>query len=176
MSLISINSKFRKDPFYRYKMQPVLVKTVDRGQYGTTTILNLKEISNTLYHPPDILFKFISYDLGAKCDINKGTINGSYTVSTIQTSIDKYINNFILCVDCSVPEIDPELKGKKKKVTCMMHCAACGHTNKLVSTDKAIDKTIKLIIKDLQSGNEWKKHTKNYEIDDLQDDFDNFGF
>jgi translation initiation factor 2 subunit 2 len=176
MSLISINSKFRQDPYHRYKMQPVLIKTVNRGQYGTTTILNMKEISNSLHHPEEILFKFISYDLATSCDVKRGTITGAYTINIVQDSIDKYINNFILCVTCSVPEIDPELEGKKKKIKCNMHCAACGSTNKLTSADKAVDKTIKLIIKELQSNREWRKHSKNYDEVELCDDFDNFGF
>ena len=178
MSLISINSTQRKDPYCRYKMKSVMIKTVEQGQYAKTTIINIDEISDSLYHPPDILFKFIGFNLGTQADFKKKTLKGSYESNVIQKSIDKYIDNFVLCNKCSIPEIDPEIEGKKKKVACIMHCAACGTTHKLASTDKAVDKTIKLIIKDLQSGNEWKKHKQDLvdpvmnKITDMMNDFD----
>ena len=161
--LISINSFNRNDPDQRYKMQSVQVKITEQGQYSTTTIINTREISDDLYHPEDILFKFLGYDLGTMGDIKKKTLKGSYKEEVVQQSIDKYVQNFALCSKCHAPEITPELEGKKKHVNCKMTCIACGKAKILSSDNVVINKTIKLIIKDLQSGREWKKHASRYD-------------
>ena len=173
MSSISINSEHRNDPHCRYKMQAVSIKSVDQGQYAKTTIFNLKNISESLYQPEEIIFKFIGYDLGTSGDFKKMTLKGYYHPHEIQGSIDKYIQTFVLCSKCAIPEVDPELAGKKKRTTCTMHCAACGHINTLLGTNSTIDKPHKLINKDIQGGNEWRKHKMDLkkETDNTFDDF-----
>jgi len=174
MSQISVNPKHRNDPYHRYKMPAVKSKITNRGNGTFTTIENMLNISESLYHPDDILFKFISYDLATCCDFKKKTLKGAYKNDVIQDSLDKYISYFVLCHKCSIPETTAEIEGKKKKAICKMDCMACGTLSKLDSKDKLLNKTIQLIIKDKQSGRKWKEHKKIYEDLNTVFSFDDF--
>ncbi len=167
MTKISINSNFRNDPFYRYQMNHIESNITNRGNGTFTTLNNLDKISNDLYTPNEILFKFISFDLGTSYNLKKKNLKGSYKSDKIQKSIDKYINYFVLCNKCSIPEVSPVVEGKKKKAKLIMNCVACGHSQVLSSKDKLYSKMIDCIIKDIQNGRKWKQHKTIFEQTDV---------
>ena len=68
MSRISINPKHRNDPFHRYMMPSLVSNITNRGNGTFTKIENMSKISDSLYHPDEILLKFISFDLGTCLD------------------------------------------------------------------------------------------------------------
>lgn len=157
--MISINPKFRNDQFQRYKFPSVISKITPRGNGTFTTIYNLKEISESLYHPEDILFKAIGYNLATNINQKNNTIKGSRETSEIQDAIDKYIVTFILCPKCSIPELSLSVTGKKKKKKCEYSCSACGANDVFKVKRKENEKILQLIIKNISSGNKWAKHS-----------------
>lgn len=157
--MISINPKFRNDKFQRYKFPGVISKITKRGNGTFTTIYNLTEISEALYHPENILFKAIGYNLATSINPKNNTIKGSHETSEIQEAIDKYVTSFILCPKCSIPELSLSVTGKKKKMKCEYSCSACGANEIFKSKGKENEKILQLIIKDIDSGNKWAKHS-----------------
>lgn len=177
--LISINSLNRDDSNYRYTMESVVVRTVKKGQYSTTFVTNIKSISDSIKHPLEILFDFLSNDLGTSGDISNFSLNGTHTSEKVQGSIDKYITELVLCKSCKVPEVDPEIQGKNKKAVCIMSCSACGKSNLMNSKNKTIGKAISSIIKYIRNENQeiqgysWPKHADKYkEIEEAFADLD----
>merc|ERR1712098_1032628 len=130
-----------------------------RGNGTFSTIYNINEVSDALFHPPTILFKYIGYDLATSINQKNNTIKGPHDNTEIQNSIDKYINAFILCPKCSIPELVLSVSGKKKKMKCEYKCSACGESGVFKVTGKVLEKTLQLIIKDISSGNKWKQHS-----------------
>lgn len=174
MEQISINPTSRSDPFYRYKMPALSSHITNRGNGTFTTINNIKEIAEELHHPADIIFKFIGYDLATCVNHKKNTIKGAHKTKVIQESIDKYIIEFVMCPKCSIPELSLSVSGKKKKMKCNYTCSACGANDTFIKNNTASIKTLQLIIKDISSGNVWKKHTTadlDAEIDIFADRF-----
>lgn len=172
MQQISINPTARNDPFYRYKMPCLFSDITNRGNGTFTTIYNINEIALALHHPANILFKFIGYDLATSINHKKNTIKGAHKTEKIKESIDKYIIEFVMCPTCSIPELSLTVSGKKKKMKCHHMCSACGEHDSFVKKNKASVKTLQLIIKDISSGNVWKKH-KTADLDAEIDIFAN---
>ena len=56
--MLNINGK--DDSSYRYKMEPINSNINGKGNGIYTTILNLKEVSKYLNHPPILILKFLS--------------------------------------------------------------------------------------------------------------------
>lgn len=112
----TIPIKKTSDPFYRYKMQEIEILQIGKK----TQLSNLCNISISLKTKVDNLFKYIFKSLNTMGQLkNKENyqLSGNFTKEQIQTIIYDYIEQFILCKTCSIPEI-------KDKV-----CLACGAIN-----------------------------------------------
>jgi len=158
-NLISINPKYRNDQFQRYKVPAVISKITRRGNGTFTTINNINDIAERLFHPVDILFKAIGYNLATSINQKNNTIKGAHETSEIQDAIDKYIVAFILCPKCAIPELSLSVTGKKKKMKCEYSCSACGASDVFKVSRKENEKILQLIIKDISSGNKWPQHS-----------------
>lgn len=49
-------------------------------------------------------FRNLQKELHTRCNTKKATINGQITKQQLQSALQKYINNNILCVKCGNPE------------------------------------------------------------------------
>eukprot|EP00565_Helicotheca_tamesis_P003630 CAMPEP_0185740370 /NCGR_PEP_ID=MMETSP1171-20130828/37612_1 /TAXON_ID=374046 /ORGANISM="Helicotheca tamensis, Strain CCMP826" /LENGTH=494 /DNA_ID=CAMNT_0028412195 /DNA_START=117 /DNA_END=1601 /DNA_ORIENTATION=+ len=115
------------DPSFRYKMPLVCGKR--RGK--KTIIPNLSVVAESIHasrpHPsPEEMMKFLSIDLATHahfaCTTEEGLVSGSYTDNELRSSINKYIEFFILCPVCRCPETT--YRTKKRSV--FLDCVACG--------------------------------------------------
>lgn len=115
------------DKSYRYKMPRILTKVEGRGNGIKTAIPNLVDIAKALHTPPAYPTKFFGIELGAQSKFDKKTeraiVNGAHTNKDMQELLGKFINLFILCPTCGLPEINLAVK----KGTIKLDCAACGH-------------------------------------------------
>jgi len=163
--MLNINGK--NDSSYRYKMQPVKSTINGKG----TQLMNLDEISNALNHPPILLLKFLSLSFGSISNEEKMSITGGYTDTQIQEALQIYINRFVICPACSIPETIPQLKKESKKnILLELKCSACGKTSEVKCNNKNEEKTKDVIISFLNK-NEWIIKNKgnmviNNELDD----------
>lgn len=114
------------DPEYRYKMPVVYGKIEGRGNGIKTVIPNITELANSLHRTPAEVNKFFGCELGAQTsysgDIDRAIVNGAHNDASLQSLIHKYIELFVLCPQCGLPETEYKIKN-----SCIFHkCAACG--------------------------------------------------
>jgi len=126
MATVNIPSTLT-DPNYRYKMPRLMSKVEGRGNGIKTNIMNMGEIAKALKRPPEYPTKFFGCELGALSKYEnkeeKAIVNGAHEQSELQKLIDKFIEKFVLCPECCLPELDLLVK----KNTVSGKCNACGH-------------------------------------------------
>mmetsp|Transcript_54403 Transcript_54403/g.80728 ORF Transcript_54403/g.80728 Transcript_54403/m.80728 type:complete len:400 (-) Transcript_54403:432-1631(-) len=151
------------DPEYRYKMPTVFGKIEGRGNGIKTVLPNISDVALSLHRDPAEVNKFFGCELGAQTTYNAETdravVNGAHTDTVLQQIIHRYIEGFVICPQCGLPETTYKIKGG----VVWHRCAACGAKemvdmdHKLISFILAQDKKKK---KEDQSSDKKKKKDK----------------
>lgn len=92
---------------------------------GKTTVLdNFSAIADALNREPDHLMKFLLQELGTagKIEGHRGIFQGKFTEQTIQNQIEAYVDEYVICTECKLP--DTHLI--KSDRVLMLKCDACG--------------------------------------------------
>jgi len=115
-----------EDPSYRYKMPPVVGKIEGKGNGIKTVIFNITELALSLHREPTEVNKFFGCELGAQTTYNeaddRAVVNGAHMDQELQGCVHKYVEKFVLCPECGLPETTYSIKQG-----CIWHrCAACG--------------------------------------------------
>ena len=162
------------DPEYRYKMPAVYGKIEGSGNGIKTAIPNISDVGLSLHRAPGEVNKFFGCELGAQTtyseDTDRAIVNGAHTDDTLQKLMHRYIELFVLCPNCGLPETEYKIKND-----CIWHrCAACGSkemvdmghklTNYILAQDKKAKKEAK------SKGKKDKKGKKGKGKDDSDDD------
>merc|ERR1712060_94197 len=133
MAMLNIPTSI-DDPAYRYKMPRIVSKKEGRGNGSKTCIMNMSDVAGALKRKPEYCAKFFGYELGAQTSYsnNKDTgertvINGHHETKVFQDLLDKFIEKYVLCQNCNLPEIDMVVK--KERI--MAGCKACGWSGEL---------------------------------------------
>jgi translation initiation factor 5 len=151
--MININGKI--DDSYRYKMEPIKSTICGKGNGIFTIIHNMQTISTQINQPANLLLKFLSIYNGSIANEEKMSITGGYSSDKLQNDIQFYINFFVICPKCTVPEIIPQLKKESKKnITLELKCSACGTVSSVICNNKNEIKLSDMIIKYLEK-NSW---------------------
>lgn len=103
------------DPFYRYKRDTIQLK-YDNSNGITTHLINLETISLQIKSPLDVLCRYIQKSMGLN-KMNHNKIQGRLLPDQVDNNIDKFIEKYLICSKCSMPEWDYKNK----------QCKACGH-------------------------------------------------
>lgn len=123
----SVNIGGGDDQFNRYKMPPVIAKVEGRGNGIKTRIVNCYEVARALHRPPGYVCKFFGCELGAQTKIDDADsvyiVNGAFQQSVLMDTLKKFIDMFVLCSSCNLPETDLKLR-KNGNIT--QACNACG--------------------------------------------------
>lgn len=111
------------DPFYRYKM-PKVTTTLQKKSGGTTVVNNTKAICDSLSRDATHISKFLSKELKRPVQVKNGmwSMHGDVKTEVIQTSIQTYIQRFVLCGVCGNPETI---------MSNTLTCKSCGGETKL---------------------------------------------
>eukprot|EP00475_Leptophrys_vorax_P028945 TRINITY_DN421_c0_g1_i1.p1 TRINITY_DN421_c0_g1~~TRINITY_DN421_c0_g1_i1.p1 ORF type:complete len:414 (-),score=147.24 TRINITY_DN421_c0_g1_i1:62-1303(-) len=121
------------DASYRYKMPRLVTKIEGRGNGIKTVIVNMSDIAKALHIDPAYPTKFFGVELGAQSKYDKANdksvVNGAHNQKDLANLLNKFIEIFILCPNCHLPEITMSVKKVIK-----VDCAACGH-NDVLRTD-----------------------------------------
>ena len=145
--MLNINNS--DDINYRYKMPALSIKLGGAGNGIFTIINNMEEIAICINTPVEILYKYISFVCGSAFNEKKKSITGHH--KNLQEIIYNYINDFVICKSCGIPELIYELD--KKNLICK--CSACGTLNTINSTNKINNKCIENISKYLIKEKKW---------------------
>ena len=140
------------DPEYRYKMPTVFGKMEGRGNGSKTVIPNISAVGLSLHRDPGEVNKFFGTELGAQTTYNAETdravVNGHHTDQVLQQMIHKYIECFVLCPNCRLPETEYKIKSGA-----VYHkCAACGAKEMVDMSHKLCTYILAQVRVDLQSG------------------------
>jgi translation initiation factor 2 beta subunit (eIF-2beta)/eIF-5 len=86
----------------------------------------LLEVAYSLHRSPGEVNKFFGTELGAQvkytAETDKAIVNGAHTDGTLQELMHRYIEKFVLCPNCGLPESEYKIKND-----CIFHrCKACG--------------------------------------------------
>jgi len=127
------------DPQYRYKMPRLMAKVEGRGNGIKTCIVNMGEVARAIKRPPQYVTKFFGNDLGAQSTYTnkegegeRSIVRGAHQVEDLRTSLDKFIEKYVCCENCHLPEIDMFIK----KGIIQGRCNACGWQGELDNVDK----------------------------------------
>merc|ERR1712060_808545 len=128
MAMLNIPTSI-DDPAYRYKMPRIVSKKEGRGNGSKTCIMNMSDVAGALKRKPEYTAKFFGYELGAQTSYTnkegegeRTIINGHHETKVFQDLLDKFIEKYVLCQNCNLPEIDMVVKKERIMAT----CKACG--------------------------------------------------
>ena len=133
--MINIPS-YNEDPSYRYKMPRLVTKIEGRGNGIKTNIVNMASVASAIKSPASYVTKFFGCELGAQSRwedaTEKSIVNGAHDQQEMQKLLDKFLDKYVLCYKCKLPELDMAVtKG-------LIHakCAACGWSGNLDNAHK----------------------------------------
>ncbi len=144
---MSININGSDDPYYRYKMDNIIIVYGGHGNGVFTIINNCDQISKSINTPNEILIKYLSYHLNSNYNEKKKSFTGHHTYENINSGLFNYINSFVICTDCSIPELFYSLNNNNVH----SKCSACGNIQELKLNTKinikCLDNINKYLIK-----------------------------
>lgn len=127
------------DPQYRYKMPRLITKKESRGKGSKTCIVNMGDVAAALKRPPQYVTKWFSTELGAQTsytnNVSEGEraiVNGHHDTYVFQELLDKFIEKYVCCKICSLPEVFMVVR----KGIIQGRCMACGWQGDLDNTHK----------------------------------------
>ena len=155
------------DPEYRYKMPAVFGKIEGRGNGIKTVIPNISDVALSLHREPGEVTKFFGCELGAQttynADTDRAVVNGAQTDQVLQDLIHRYIDKFVSCPNCHLPETEYKIKNEM-----IYHkCAACGAKEMV---DMGHKLTTYILAQDKKAKKEGKKGKNKKDKEDKKKD------
>ena len=131
------------DASFRYKMPILTTKIEGRGNGIKTVIPNMNDIAKALHIHPAYPTKFFGIELGAQSkysvDTERCVVNGSHMAPDLAKILDRFIQQFILCPKCKLPELKMSIKSSSIKID----CAACGDQSQIKSSHRLVQYMLK---------------------------------
>jgi translation initiation factor 2 subunit 2 len=102
------------------------VPTPDVRQEGNVTVYeNFQSTCSRLGREDDHVMKFLQNDLGTSGHIDesgRARLTGEFDAGRIEVSIDDYVEEFVLCSECGLPDTQLE----REQGALLLRCEACG--------------------------------------------------
>lgn len=125
-----------EDPSYRYKMPKVMGKVEGRGNGIKTVLINITDVAASLNREAPEITKFFGCELGSQttyaADTDRAIVNGAHRDMDLQNHMSRYIENFVLCKNCRLPETHYKIKDGMISQKCL----ACGSKDAVDMTHK----------------------------------------
>ena len=106
---VTIDPDTRYDCYNRYKMTQLLIEYIN----GRTNLVNLDTVANDIKVTPKHLLSYLSKKLGVSIQNNR--ISGKHSTEVLSILLIKYIQRYVLCANCRLPELVNKT------------CNVCGH-------------------------------------------------
>jgi len=124
------------DPSYRYKMPRISGKVEGRGNGIKTVLVNVTDIAQSLNRESQEITKFFGCELGSQTtyavDTDRAIVNGAHKDMDLQNHLSRYIECFVLCKNCRLPETHYKIKDG----LISQKCLACGSKDSVDMTHK----------------------------------------
>jgi len=106
-----------------------------------TVIENLEDVAHSLERPVEYLLKYFGFEFGAPVDTKSGkfSVGGKRSTEELASSLDSFIDHYVLCSDCGNPETETDIR----KGHLILVCRACGTTTKVNHDHKIREYIIK---------------------------------
>lgn len=151
---VSILGRVNDDPFFRYKRSEIECRT----KFTITYITNIYDIADDLKTEVSYLVKHFGQDLNTLSKLIEKNeelqLNGLHPLDKLDASLQKFIDVYILCQKCQLPE----LKYVAKKDFLGAKCHACGHRTKYPN-----DRLTKFMKQNLKSCSTTKKRNDDFD-------------
>mmetsp|Transcript_18442 Transcript_18442/g.63497 ORF Transcript_18442/g.63497 Transcript_18442/m.63497 type:complete len:299 (+) Transcript_18442:188-1084(+) len=167
-----------EDAEYRYKMPRIISKVEGRGNGIKTVIPNMLALALSLHRTPGEVTKFFGCELGAQTtwteDTERAVVNGAHTEQALQDKLKVYIDKFVLCPSCKLPETSYKIKHE----IINHQCVACGAREGVDMTHKLttyilkcnkVEKDAKKKLTKDKDGKEGKKEKKEKKDKDVEE-------
>jgi translation initiation factor 5 len=117
-------------------MPRIVPKVEGRGNGIKTVLVNVADLATSLNRDASEITKFFGCELGAQTtmsvDDDRFVVNGAHSTQDLQNLVGKYIEAFVLCKNCRLPETHYKIKGGLINQKCM----ACGSKDPCDMTHK----------------------------------------
>jgi len=127
----AINIDGSDDQFYRYKMRQLFVQVVGKGKMIKTVLLNVDDVAKDLKVHPSHLTSYLGYEIRAQSKYEpknsvreRASISGDLDANYISDMLKKFIQEFVLCPRCKLPEVTLFVDKKLKVIS--ITCRGCG--------------------------------------------------
>jgi translation initiation factor 2 subunit 2 len=89
-----------------------------------TIVTNFGDICSTLNREPEVVAKYLLRELGTAGSRTDGRIslNGIFSADDVNAVIKKYVESFVMCRECHLPDTRLEKEGRRL----FIRCEACG--------------------------------------------------
>ncbi|MFB6143662.1 MAG: translation initiation factor IF-2 subunit beta [Halorientalis sp.] len=98
----------------------------DVRQEGNVTVYeNFQSTTKRLDRDPDHVVKFLQSELGTSGHIDesgRARLTGEFDADRIESALDAYVEEFVLCSECGLPDT----KFERERGALMLRCEACG--------------------------------------------------
>jgi len=126
------------DPSYRYNMPKIISQKEGSGNGKKTRIVNMGDVARAIKRPPQYTTKWFGSEFGADSSYTnkqgegeRAIVNGHCDTHVLQTCLDKFLEKYVLCPNCHLPEIDLIVR---KNISAK--CMACGWAGDLDNKHK----------------------------------------
>jgi translation initiation factor 5 len=150
--MININGNI-SDANYRYKMEKISLNNCGSGNGQYTIINNMDNIAESINTPSEILYKYFAFVLGSSFNEKKKSLTGTYSITNMEEHLYDYINKFVMCPNCNIPELMYKIENKNVCAS----CSACGKNNNIKYNTRIHIKVLDLIEKYLIKNKVWVK-------------------
>ncbi len=145
---LTTNDLSLEDNDYRYQIDKPVIDVCGKKDNKTTLFYNSETIAKYLNISSTFFGKYISHNLSCPLSFNKEfkcvAFKGEYTNEIITKLLIEFINKYILCPICDLPETT---LNKNKELGIYHNCKSCGN-NTQIKINK-IDKTYEFIEKNI---------------------------
>jgi len=133
MNTVNISNK---EGYERYQMPELESRVKNLGKYNNSYIENLPRVAQALHLNYEVLVKYFGWTLNTQSKFDKKTeevqLKGEFTNDILKETLRKFIDKYVLCPKCSLPELDFQCKKKTMRIK----CRACGHSEICELTDR----------------------------------------
>eukprot|EP01099_Mayorella_cantabrigiensis_P003909 TRINITY_DN2936_c0_g1_i1.p1 TRINITY_DN2936_c0_g1~~TRINITY_DN2936_c0_g1_i1.p1 ORF type:complete len:341 (+),score=71.96 TRINITY_DN2936_c0_g1_i1:83-1024(+) len=112
-------------------MRQLFVRVIGKGKMIRTLLSNIEDVAHDLNVDPSYITSYFGYEIGAqskfdpkKPERERASVSGEHDSAYMSNILKKFIQDFILCPNCKLPECVLIPDKKTQKIT--MNCKGCG--------------------------------------------------